>query len=174
MKQTERNFWLNISLFVTFLSTVFTGLLLWLVIPKSNPSVFAGIDRVVWLAFHAGSGLSGLLGVIIHIVWHWSWLKALRGRSLKTLKRSVRANRVVDRITWIAFIATNLFGALDRIIPGVENSVSISSRLHVAFGMAWLLGITVHLALHSKWITSAARRHLTRRRSVACSKQGAS
>jgi fructose-specific phosphotransferase system IIC component len=47
MKQPERNFWLDVSLFVTFLSTVFTGLLLWLVMPNSNPSVFAGIDRLV-------------------------------------------------------------------------------------------------------------------------------
>jgi Domain of unknown function (DUF4405) len=93
MKQTERNFWLDVSLFVTFLSTAFTGLLLWRVMPNSNPSVFAGIDRTVWLAFHVGSGFLGLWGVIIHIVWHRYWLKALRGRSLRLLKRPVQANR---------------------------------------------------------------------------------
>jgi hypothetical protein len=53
-----------------------------------------------------------------------------------------------------------VFGALDRIIPARENSVSISSRLHVALGMACLLGIAVHLALHSKWITSTIKSNL--------------
>ena len=32
--------------------------------------------------------------------------------------------------------------------------------MHLAFGMAWALGITVHLALHDQWIITAARRHL--------------
>ena len=97
MNKNERNFWLDWMMFIVFSITVVSGFLLWLVIPSSNTSAFAGIDRAVWLAFHVGSGFLGLLGVIIHIAWHWYWLKALRGRSLRTLKRPVRANRVVDR-----------------------------------------------------------------------------
>ncbi len=162
MKQPERNFWLDVSLFVTFLSTVFTGLLLWRVIPNSNPSVFAGIDRTVWLAFHVGSGLLGLSGVIIHIVWHWSWLKALRGRSLRTLKRPVRANRVIDRITWIAFIATNVFGMLVWLLSAglPAEAIKIFDRLHVTASIVWLVFLVAHLVLHQHWVESAIRRYL--------------
>jgi len=53
-----------------------------------------------------------------------------------------------------------VFGALDWIIPAPENSVSILSRLHVAFAIACMLGIAVHLALHSKWITSTVKLNL--------------
>jgi hypothetical protein len=162
MKQTERNFWLDGSLFVTFLATVFTGLLLWRVRPHSDNSVFAGIDRAVWLAFHVGSGFLGLLGVIIHIVWHRYWLKALRGRSLRTLKRPVRANRVVDRLTWITFIAANIIGMLTWLLSaGLPAEASkIFDRLHVAASIIWLVFLVVHLVLHQHWVESAIRRYL--------------
>jgi len=162
MNKNERNFWLDWMMFIVFSITVVSGFLLWLVIPNSNTSVFAGIDRAVWLAFHVGSGFLGLLGVIIHIVWHWDWLKALRGRSLRTLKRPVRASRVVDRITWIAFIATNIFGMLAWLIsaglPG--EAIKIFDRLHVVASIVWLVFLVAHLVLHQQWVDSAARRYL--------------
>jgi hypothetical protein len=42
------------------------------------------------------------------------WLKAVRGRPLVGMPEKVRANRVVDRIMWITFIATNVFGETAR------------------------------------------------------------
>jgi len=97
MNKNERNFWLDWMMFIVFSITVVSGFLLWLVIPNSNTSAFAGIDRAVWLAFHVGSGFLGLLGVIIHIVWHWYWLKALRGRSLmdKSIKHRTNSSIAV-------------------------------------------------------------------------------
>lgn len=160
MKQTERNFWLDVSLFVTCLATFFTGLLLWLFIPHQAAAAFLGFDRHFWLTAHICSGLTSVAGSILHVVWHRLWLKALRGRRIGSLPAKVRSNRVMDRYVWITFIATNVFGALDWIIPAHENSVSILGRLHVAFGMACLLGITAHLALHKKWIMSTIKSKL--------------
>jgi hypothetical protein len=160
MKQTERNFWLDVSLFVTCLATVSTGLLLWLLIPHQAAAVFLGFDRHFWLTAHICSGLTSVAGSVLHVVWHRLWLKALRGRRIASLPAKIRSNRVMDRYVWFTFIAMNVFGALDWIIPTPENSVSILSRLHVAFGMACLLGIAVHLALHSKWIISTVKRNL--------------
>lgn len=37
------------------------------------------------------------------------------------------------------FSVTSAFGVLDWTIPARGNGVDISGRLHVAFGMAWLL-----------------------------------
>jgi hypothetical protein len=162
MSKNERNFWLDWMMFIVFSITVVSGFLLWLVIPRSDNLAFAGIDRAVWLAFHAGSGLSGLLGVAIHIAWHWYWLKALRGRPLKTLKRPVRANRVVDRIAWIAFIATNIFGMLAWLLSAglPAEAIKIFDRLHVAASIFWLVFLVAHLVLHQQWVDSAIRRYL--------------
>jgi hypothetical protein len=160
MKRTERNFWLNVILFVTCLATVFTGLLLWLFIPRQADTVLLGFDRHFWLTAHIISGLTSVAGSVLHVIWHREWLKALRGRRIASLPAKIRSNRMTDRYIWITFIATNVFGALDWIIPAPENSVGILSRLHVAFAIACLLGIAVHLALHSKWITSTVKRNL--------------
>jgi len=160
MKQTRRNFWLDVSIFVTFMSAAFTGILLWLVIPHQTAAAFLGFDHHFWLTVHICSGLASLAGNILHVVWHRLWLKALRGRRIASLPAKIRSNRVIDRYIWITFISTIVFGALDWITPTPENSVSILCRLHVAFGMACLLGITGHLALHTKWITSTIKSYL--------------
>jgi hypothetical protein len=162
MKKNECNFWLDWIMLFAFLVTVVSGFILWLAIPRSNSAAFVGIDRTVWLAVHIGSGLLGLLGVIIHIVWHWDWLKALRGRALGTLKGQVRANRLINRLTWFAFILSNIFGVLAWLLSASMSSEAIKmlDRFHVATGMAWLVFLATHLVLHQKWIVSAMQRYL--------------
>ena len=112
MNKTEHNFWLDVTIFVALLITTITGFLLWLVIPHKLDIVFLGFSRSVWVAAHICFGVVGLAGIVIHIVRHWGWLKALRGRPLSGMPEKLRANRVVDRIMWITFIATNVFGAI--------------------------------------------------------------
>ena len=85
MKQTERNFWLDIGLFVAFLTTVFTGLLLWRLIPHQTAAVFLGFSRHFWLTAHICSGLASVAGSVVHVIWHREWLKALRKRPIASL-----------------------------------------------------------------------------------------
>jgi hypothetical protein len=162
MSKTERNFWLDGAIFVAFLITIITGFILWLVIPHKMDIVFLGFSRSVWVAAHICSGVLGLAGIVVHIVWHWGWLKALRGRPLSGMPRKLRANRVVDRMMWIAFITTNVFGALAWALHFGDDIyiLSIPDRLHVVFGVAWTILMVVHLALHWKWIASTAKRFL--------------
>ncbi|MHC1783262.1 MAG: DUF4405 domain-containing protein [Anaerolineaceae bacterium] len=160
MSKNELNFWLDLAMFFAFLITIVSGILLWLVIPNGNHPGVVGNDKASWLAFHEGSGVLGLLGVVIHIIRHWDWLKALRGRSLGTLKRPVRINRVVDRITWFAFISSNLFGMLAWLLPdGMPTTViKILGRFHVVTGVVWFVFLVIHLVLHQKWIVLALKR----------------
>jgi len=160
MKQNERNFWLDSSLFIIFLSTIFTGFLLWILIPHQTAVVILGLNRDFWRSAHICSGLAIAVGNIVHIIWHRDWFKALRKRPIASLSPKLRANRVIDRLIWMIFLATGVFGALAWILSAGGSIVSISSRLHVAFAMAWLVGITIHLALHKKWIMSTTRRFL--------------
>jgi hypothetical protein len=146
----------------TFLIAFVSGLLLWLVIPNSTISAFSGISRAGWLTFHAGSGFSGLLGVIIHIGWHWDWLKALRGRSLCTLKKPVRANRVINRLTWFAFLSSTIFGMLAWLLSASMpiEAIRLFDRLHTATSITCMVLVATHLVLHQKWINLATQRFL--------------
>jgi hypothetical protein len=162
MKKTEQNFWLDVTIFVALLITTMTGFILWLVIPHKLDIVFLGFSRSMWVAAHILSGVLGLAGIVIHIVRHWTWLKALRGRRFGGLQEKVRANRVVNRIMWITYIATNVFGAMAWALHfGDDNYVvMVPERLHVVFGVTWTILAIVHLALHWKWIASNSQRFM--------------
>jgi hypothetical protein len=112
MNKTEHNFWLDVTIFVALLMTAITGFFLWLTIPHKLDIVFLGFSRSVWVATHICFGVVGLAGFVIHIVMHWVWLKALRGRPLSVMSKKLRTNRVVNRIMWITYIATNAFGVI--------------------------------------------------------------
>jgi hypothetical protein len=162
MNRTERNFWLDVMIFVALLITTVTGFHLWLVIPYQLDLVLAGLSCRAWIAIHIFSGMVGLTGIIMHIVWHWDWLTALRGRPLSGMPEKLRANRVVDRISWFTFIATNVFGVLAWAFHLGDDIylASAPDRLHVVFGVVWTILMTVHLALHWKWITSTSHRYI--------------
>jgi hypothetical protein len=162
MKQTKRNFWLDVTIFVALLITTITGFILWLVIPHKLDIVFPGFSRSVWAVAHIYSGVVGLAAIVIHIVRHWGWLKALRGRPLSRMPEKLRTNRVVDRIMWITYIVTNVFGAIAWTLHfgGGMYIVRVPDRLHVVFGVAWTILTMVHLALHWKWITSTSLRYI--------------
>lgn len=162
MSRTERNYWLDTTIFASLLITTITGFILWLVIPHKLDIVFLGFSRNAWVAVHISFEMMGLAGIILHIVWHWEWLKALRGRRLSGMSKKLRANRVVDRIMWITYIATNVFGAMAWALHFGDDIyvVRIPDRLHVVFGIAWIILTIAHLALHWKWITSTTQRHI--------------
>ena len=161
MNKTKHNFWLDVTILVAFLISATTGLLLWLVIPRQVGVVCLGFPRSVWEAFHLCSGMVSLAGVVMHIIWHWNWLKALRRRPLGEMSEKLRANRIIDRIMWITFIAANVSGALAWAMHfgGGVYVVTVPDRLHAAVGIALTILVTVHLALHWKWIASTTRRY---------------
>ena len=160
MSKTKNNFWLDVNVFVALLITTITGFLLWLVIPHTLDIIFLGFSRSLWVAAHICFGVVGLVGIVLHIVWHWGWLKALRGRRLREMPEKLRSNRVVDLVMWITYIATNVFGVIAWVLHlGVDTYiVRLPDRLHVVFGVAWTILAIAHLVLHWKWIASTTRR----------------
>lgn len=162
MNKTKCNFWLDVTIFIALLTTTITGFFLWLVIPHQLDIVFLGFSRSAWVAAHICFGLVGLAGIVIHIAWHWGWLKALRGRALRGIPEKLRANRVVDRIMWFTFIATNVFGATAWALHFGDDIyiVRVPDRLHVMFGVACAILMIAHLVLHRNWIASTTHRYI--------------
>jgi len=157
MKHSARNYWLDLILFITFLLTSFTGLLLWLLMQPQTTLAFSGHYKNFWLTSHICCGMVSVAGTFIHVISHKEWLKALRGRSISSLPLKLKANRILDRILWISFLAASSFAILGLVFPGGYRASS-QSRLHVAFGMFLLVGIIVHLVFHRKWIVSTIKR----------------
>jgi hypothetical protein len=161
MKQTERNFLLDLGLFVAFLITICTGFVLWLFVPLKSTAAFLGLNRQVWQTVHICVSLMSIAEIVIHLAWHKTWLKALRNRPLSSLPRKIKANRVVNRIIWITYIAASVFGILGWFVQNNVSRVNIFSRLHVVLAICWLMGIVVHLVFHRKWIFSTIKRQWT-------------
>jgi hypothetical protein len=162
MRRAEQNYVLDATIFVALLITTITGLILWLVIPRIFDVVFLGFSRDVWVAAHICFGVLGLASIVIHIIRHWGWLKTLRGRRLSRMPEKLRANRVVDRIMWITYIATNIIGVVALALHFGDGIYVVRGpdRLHVVFGVTWIILAIVHLALHWKWITSTTQRFI--------------
>jgi hypothetical protein len=162
MNQAKHNLRLDVVIFVALLVATLTGFALWLVIPHKVDIVFLGFSRGGVRAAHVYAGMVGLAGIVVHIVRHWDWLKALRGRRLSGMPEKLRANRVVDRIMWIFYIATNVLGATAWALSSGNDvpAVGVAERLHVVFGVACTILVCVHLALHWKWVASTTRRYL--------------
>lgn len=163
MGKSLSNFWLDVAILGVWLTTTVTGLVLWRVSTPSLNGEFLGMSCQVWVAIHDVAGVLGLAGVGLHVAWHWDWLRALRGRSLRTMPTKLRANRVVDRVMWICFLAANAMGVVAIALPlgGLSDGVSLPERLHVAFSIMWTVMAAAHLGLHWKWMVVTARRCLS-------------
>ena len=162
MKKTKQNFWLDETIFMVFLISSITGFVLWRIISPEFGIAFLWFPRRVWITFHICSWIVSLVGVVLHSAWHWNWLKSLRGRPLSGMSEKLRANRIVDRVMWITYIAANVSGALAWALHFGDDIyvVTVPDRLHVVVGRALTFLVTVHLALHWKWIVSTTQRYI--------------
>jgi hypothetical protein len=161
MKSTEQNFWLDVGFFVTFSLIIFSGFILWLVIPLNSTVTFLMLNRQLWQTMHICASLVSVTGIVIHVAWHKAWLKALRNRTTSSLPRKIKANRVVNRMIWITFLAASVFGIVGWFVQNNGSRVNLFSRPHVVFAICWLMGIVVHLVFHRKWIFSTIKRQWT-------------
>jgi hypothetical protein len=174
MSKTKTNFWLDLIIFSAFLLTAGTGLLLWLAIPSgpgSGNTLFLGFSRHTWVDWHNWAGLSLLVGAGIHLALHWSWLECVAGRFFKPLGGSARLNFSLDSLLFSAFLLANVSGlVLWLALPGGgyrggRNPFLLGltrhdwSDLHWWAGLAMMVILTVHLALHWHWIVCVARRY---------------
>lgn len=86
------------------------------------------------------------IACLVHIVWHWGWIRAvltgrIRGKIKLGMNSMVTVMMVLAVFSGVAAQASN---AMDRI--------------HNAFGFVALLGLVIHSVKHLRWMFSTSRK----------------
>jgi len=88
MNRAKLNYLVDFFMFVSFLITAITGLILKFFLPsgkRSGQNEFLSIIKGDWELVHDWIGILMIFLIIIHIVLHWNWIvamtKGLFGRS---------------------------------------------------------------------------------------------
>jgi hypothetical protein len=186
--KTRYNFWLDATIFVAFLITAITGLLLWLVVPheQGSQTLLLELARRTWVGIHDWAGIVVLTGVATHIALHWKWITCVAGRYLGKLAQQARINFSLNSLLFAAFVVVNLsglvawliwpsggyWGGLNMLYDGslLDLTRHNWNDLHVWAGLAMIAVLAIHLALHWKWVVCSIRRYA---QSAFCNLQAA-
>ena len=61
MNKAKKNFWLDVILLALFMVTILS---------------LAGHHSAIGIMVHSVAGALMILGSVMHLVWHWDWIKA--------------------------------------------------------------------------------------------------
>jgi hypothetical protein len=77
MKRITLNAWIDIGCLITFIPSLITGLVLYLIIPEGSGrgAGFLGILRTQWVSLHNYSSLAFAVLLIIHLLLHGKFFK---------------------------------------------------------------------------------------------------
>lgn len=164
MSTGKRNFWLDVVLAVAFAGAIVSGLTMWLIDAIEPVAPFLERALHTWRHIHGLTVTLLVIGVIIHLLWHWKWVKAAFRPGAKP--QQVKINRLFDVLLFITFILVILSGvgshgeghAAAAMLVRV-NSVRVDP-FHVLMGIGMLLIVLVHQVMHWKWIVTTVRRSL--------------
>jgi hypothetical protein len=92
MKKVITNYCMDTLLFALIASQVFTGILLHRFPPELTNTTILGLTRYTWGTLHWLASILFILVAIIHLVLHWSWVKAI---ALKYIKIRSKALMVI-------------------------------------------------------------------------------
>lgn len=164
MNRTKKNFQLDLLLLVTLIAVTISSL----VLDKHNPSfILWGIARSSWVLIHAVSALAMLAGTVIHLYWHFDWIKTVFKHSKRSVPARIRRNRTVNLWLFGLMAILEVSGLLiwpmagnltegnplaDTIVLGLAYHAWRS--LHSWCAVLMFIFIIVHLGLHWNWIKS--------------------
>jgi hypothetical protein len=165
------NAWLDAAIFMAFVVTTITGVLLWLALPTgsgSNYYIYWGLSKSTWVAIHDWAGVAMLVGLLAHILLHWDWVQCIASRFFHRLPRQARTNFGLDAIVGVLFLAVSISGLISWLVLGgsgyhggrnpMYNAIVLGlgrdgwNDLHLWTGVAMIALTVLHLALHWKWI----------------------
>jgi hypothetical protein len=142
---TKTNLWVDIAIFVAImlaLAPLLTG-----------------------IAIHEWLSIALAVAVVVHLLLHWQWIVAVIGRFFSRLPGEARLNFFLNVALFICFTVVTFTGLMisESALPlfGIPASRDFVWRaLHSLSANLTVLTLGLHVALHWKWIFSAARRYL--------------
>ena len=184
-RRTRQNWLIDAAVFIGALLSAITGFY-FLFLPVGgyqggrNPAYGLTIlfGRHTWDDIHTWGGLLMILAVVIHLAWHWSWVKMMSRRVGNTLlgkgskfSRGAKINVLVDLAIAVSFLVTAvsaiyfLFfpagyeaGRVAGWDPGFIFSRATWDILHTWGFVAMMLAALLHLIIHWRWIVNVTRR----------------
>jgi hypothetical protein len=79
MRRITINALVDIGCLVTFIPSLFSGLVLYLVLPeggfRSGWAAYLGIPRTQWVAMHNNTSLAVAALLILHLLLHWRFFR---------------------------------------------------------------------------------------------------
>lgn len=76
--KANTHYWLTVVMAVLAVVMAISAVLLWLIFPRGYIA-----SRELWLGIHKWVGLSIAVGILLHVVLHWSWLVQMTRRYLR-------------------------------------------------------------------------------------------
>ena len=73
MEKNKLNFWIDVLAFLSFVSLLFTGLMMHLIPRGYGGILVSGFTRHEWGDIHLILALTFVSLIVIHVVLHWSW-----------------------------------------------------------------------------------------------------
>jgi hypothetical protein len=92
MKKTELNYWIDVSISITFVLSAISGLVF--LLPVGFESGILGISYSLWSQLHTWSSVGMIAGVLAHLILHWKWITGMTKRMLFAKKRSENTSPV--------------------------------------------------------------------------------
>jgi hypothetical protein len=85
MKKTTMNYWVDLAIGVSFVSSAISGLVF--VLPFDATAGVLGISYQAWNSVHTWSSLALIAGVGAHLALHWKWMVSMTKRMLSPAGR---------------------------------------------------------------------------------------
>ncbi|WP_227006611.1 cytochrome b/b6 domain-containing protein [Shewanella donghaensis] len=119
--------------------------------------------KATGIALHEWLSLVFIVPLVIHLLLHWDWLKALPKKFIKQLSGESRFNAIWDLIFYLAMLMVILSGFLvsEVIFPQLGIPLDIEpfwSMTHHNLGNMLMPMLGIHLAMHWKWIKSMTKK----------------
>jgi len=163
---------LDLAIAAAFVLSLGTGFI-WLLSEGGRDGLAPlGVARGTWSDLHTWFSLVMIAGAIIHLALHWKWIAALTRRLREGKARKARWNYILDWVLGLALVVVTVAGlpflltgggyqggrnpAYSATLLGLERGTL--SDLHSWLGLAFLVVLVLHQALHWAWIRNTIGR----------------
>lgn len=98
MNKTRLNYWLDVVIVLAFLMSALTGVAFLFMGSGGYQggrnagyvNVFLGLERAMWSDLHTLGSLVLIVGIGVHLIFHWKWIASVSKRVFPKLPHRVR------------------------------------------------------------------------------------